>query len=125
MSGYRFALNIPANTSYSIRSNLKRLHLTLLSLSSDMPQTGQEYVDGDAGDSTSLCSILTCNSRSGAELKVFTHNGHENTSPAQLPTDGEVRSKCCLEKDNCDFIRYGWLKFSRTLNMAKYNHLLI
>lgn len=70
--------------------------LTLLSLSSGIPQTGQECIAGLAGESTSRCSILTCSSRSGAELNIFAHNGQGKTSPVQPPTDGDVKSKCRL-----------------------------
>lgn len=63
-----------------------------------MPQTGHDDVEGEAGDRTSLCSMLTCNSRSGAELNAFAQRGQANTSPEELPIDGDVRSKCCLQK---------------------------
>lgn len=52
---------------------------------------------GLAGDKTSLCSILTWSSRSGAEVNDFTHKGHEKFSTVvPVPNDGDVKSKCFL-----------------------------
>lgn len=63
-----------------------------------MPQTGHALVGGLAGDSISRCSMLTCNSKSDANLKFFTHKGQEKTSSFVFETEGEVRSKCLLKK---------------------------
>lgn len=67
--------------------------LTLLSLSIAIPQTGHAWVEGLAGERMSRCSILTCSSKSGADLNVFTHNGQENISSVLPPRDGDVKSK--------------------------------
>lgn len=83
---------------YQIISNNSHRKKIIRTLSSSrvMPHTGQEKLEVDAGDRTSLCSMFTCSSRSGAELNAFVQIGHANTSLVEPPTDGEVKSKCCL-----------------------------